>query len=44
MSAAAPKIDLSEVSTEVLLQEMQRRLDCLNKPEKRLVLIGTVAL
>jgi hypothetical protein len=32
--------DLSEVSTEKLLCEMQRRLDCQSKPEKRIVLLG----
>lgn len=32
--------DLTEVPTERLLKEMQRRLDCLNKPDKHLVLIG----
>lgn len=38
-----PAIDLSEVTTEQLMHEVQRRLDCLNKPEKRLVLIGAWA-
>lgn len=37
----ATAMDLSELPTEALLKEMQRRLDCLNKPERRLVLIGT---
>lgn len=41
MAAAAERQpDLSEIPTEVILKEMQRRLDCLNKPEKRLILIG----
>lgn len=41
MSAAAPQsADLSEIPTDALIKEMQRRLECLNKPEKRLVLIG----
>ncbi|KAI3435828.1 hypothetical protein D9Q98_001886 [Chlorella vulgaris] len=33
-------MDLSTVKTEDLVHEVQRRLECLNKPEKRLVLIG----
>lgn len=37
MSAA----DLAEISTEDLMKEVNRRLSCLQKPEKRLVLIGT---
>jgi adenylate kinase len=36
----AAALDLSELPTEALVKEMERRLDCLNKPEKRLVLIG----
>ena len=37
MSAA---LDLSELPTAALVKEMERRLECLNKPEKRIVLIG----
>lgn len=33
-------MDLSEIPTESLVHEVQRRLECLNKPEKRLILIG----
>ncbi len=33
-------LDLSEISTQDLVHEVQRRLECLNKPEKRLILIG----
>lgn len=33
-------MDLSEISTESLVHEVQRRLECLNKPERRLILIG----
>eukprot|EP00887_Chlorella_sp_A99_P006429 scaffold3.g6429.t1 len=33
-------VDLSEIPTEDLVHEVQRRLECLNKPEKRLILIG----
>lgn len=33
-------IDLSQFETDDLMKEIQRRLDCLNKPEKRIVLIG----
>jgi uncharacterized DUF497 family protein len=36
----AASMDLSTVKTEDLVHEVQRRLECLNKPEKRLVLIG----
>lgn len=32
--------DLSELPTEALIKEVERRLQCLNKPEKRLILIG----
>lgn len=35
-------IDLSQFETQDLMIEIQRRLDCLKKPEKRVVLIGTV--
>ena len=35
-------LDLSEIATEELVHEVQRRLECLNKPEKRLILIGAV--
>ncbi|GIL72132.1 hypothetical protein Vretimale_456 [Volvox reticuliferus] len=33
-------IDLSEVPTHELMKEIQHRLDCANKPEKRVILIG----
>lgn len=36
----APSVDLAEVTTEQLIHEVQRRIECLNKPEKRLILIG----
>lgn len=32
--------DLSDVPTDELVKEMRRRLECQNKPEKRVVLIG----
>lgn len=32
---------LAEINTEDLMKEVERRLSCLSKPEKRLVLIGT---
>jgi hypothetical protein len=35
-----PGPDLAEVPTEALMREIQHRLDCLNKPEKRVILIG----
>ena len=31
---------LAEVSTDALMREIQRRLDCQTKPDKRLILIG----
>ena len=37
---APPQIDLSEVSVDALLAEVQRRLECQTKPEKRVILIG----
>lgn len=37
---AASQVDLSELPTEQLVKEIERRLECLNKPEKRLILIG----
>lgn len=33
-------IDLSDVSVDDLMKEVQRRLECATKPEKRVVLIG----
>jgi hypothetical protein len=33
-------MDLSEVPADALLREMGRRLECLNKPEKRIILVG----
>lgn len=33
-------MDLSNITTEALVHEVQRRLECLDKPEKRLILIG----
>lgn len=33
-------MDLSELPTPALVHEVQRRLECLTKPEKRLILIG----
>lgn len=36
----APSVDLAEVTTDQLIHEVQRRIECLNKPEKRLILIG----
>ena len=32
--------DLLDVPTEELLKEVQRRLECQTKPEKRLILVG----
>ena len=33
-------VDLTEITTEQLMKEMQRRLDCQAKPEKHVVLAG----
>ena len=32
--------DLAEIPTEDLMKEVQRRLQCQQKPEKRLILVG----
>mmetsp|Transcript_46687 Transcript_46687/g.74688 ORF Transcript_46687/g.74688 Transcript_46687/m.74688 type:complete len:201 (+) Transcript_46687:195-797(+) len=32
--------ELAEVSTDALMREIQRRLECQSKPDKRLILIG----
>ena len=34
------KVDLSEVSAGALFSELQRRVSCLDKPEKRIILLG----
>jgi adenylate kinase len=34
------KMDLAEIPTDELVHEVERRLACLNKPEKRVILIG----
>jgi hypothetical protein len=33
---------LAEVSTDALMREIKRRLDCQSKPDKRLILVGGV--
>ena len=33
-------MDLSDVSIDVLVAEVKRRLDCQTKPEKRVILVG----
>lgn len=33
-------LDLSEVSTDALMHELQHRLSCLKKPEQRIILVG----
>jgi len=33
-------VDLSEIDTHALVAEMERRLECATKPEKRVILIG----
>eukprot|EP01023_Acetabularia_acetabulum_P052491 TRINITY_DN5825_c0_g1_i1.p1 TRINITY_DN5825_c0_g1~~TRINITY_DN5825_c0_g1_i1.p1 ORF type:complete len:243 (+),score=55.61 TRINITY_DN5825_c0_g1_i1:31-759(+) len=34
------QVDLSEVATDSLMAEIQRRLECMTKPEKRIILVG----
>ena len=34
--------DLTEITTEQLMAEMQRRLNCQTKPEKHVVLAGAL--
>ena len=36
-------VDLSECSVAELMSEVERRLECQNKPEKRVILIGACA-
>jgi hypothetical protein len=33
-------MDLADVPNDAMLREMQRRLDCLTRPEKRVILVG----
>jgi adenylate kinase len=35
-----PKVDLENVSLDDMLAEVKRRMECLKKPEKRLILVG----
>jgi adenylate kinase len=37
-------VDLSEVPVDALVKEVQRRMECANKPEKRIILIGALPL
>ena len=39
-SKMSSSVDLAEVSTDALVKEVQRRLECANKPEKRIILVG----
>ena len=38
--ATVTMADLAEIPTEDLMKEVQRRLQCQQKPEKRLILVG----
>jgi hypothetical protein len=38
--AEAMAAHLEDISTEELVKEIQRRIDCATKPEKHVVLIG----
>jgi len=33
-------MDLADVPNDAMLREMQRRLDCMTRPEKRIILVG----
>jgi adenylate kinase len=33
-------VDLSEVPVDALMKEVQRRMECASKPEKRIILVG----
>ena len=33
-------MDLADVSTDDLLSEVQRRMHCMDKPEKRVIMVG----
>ena len=35
-------IDLNDVATDDLLSEVQRRMHCFEKPEKRVIMVGKV--
>ena len=38
--ASTAAMDLADVPNDAMLREMQRRLDCLTRPEKRVILVG----
>lgn len=38
--AAQPQVDLTNISLGDLMREVQRRIECANKPEKRIILVG----
>merc|ERR1711934_196921 len=40
LSCTNTMADLSEIATEDLMKEVERRLNCQSKPEKRLILVG----
>ena len=42
--ASTTAMDLADVPNDAMLREMQRRLDCLTRPEKRVILVGAQAL
>ena len=42
-SLAKMPIDLNDVATDDLLSEVQRRLHCFEKPEKRVIMVGKMA-
>lgn len=39
---AKAAIDLAELDLKDLVQELERRLECATKPDKRLVLLGAL--
>ena len=40
--ASAAAMDLADVPNDAMLREMQRRLDCMTRPEKRVILVGAL--
>ena len=35
-------MDLADVTTDDLLAEVQRRMHCMDKPEKRVIMVGEI--
>ena len=39
---SATTMDLADVPNDAMLREMQRRLECMARPEKRVILVGAL--